>query len=79
MITSTILSPVAGRLSDLFGRKKVFASGIILFLFGSLLCGLSETMVQLVLFRAFQGIGAGFMMPFPMIIAGDLFPPEKRG
>lgn len=79
MITSTILSPVAGRLSDLFGRKKVFASGIILFLFGSLLCGLSGSMVQLVVFRAIQGIGAGFMMPFPAIIAGDLFPVEKRG
>ncbi|MGJ7921617.1 MFS transporter [Neobacillus sp. LXY-4] len=79
MIASTILSPVAGRLSDLFGRKKVFAFGIILFLIGSLLCGLSANMIQLVIFRAFQGIGAGFMMPFPAIIAGDLFPPEKRG
>lgn len=79
MIASTILSPVAGRLSDLFGRKKVFAFGIILFLFGSLLCGLSANMTQLVIFRALQGIGAGFMMPFPAIIAGDLFPVEKRG
>ncbi|MFD2444873.1 MFS transporter [Bacillus sp. CGMCC 1.16607] len=79
MIASTILSPVAGRLSDLFGRKKVFAFGIILFLIGSLLCGLSANMIQLVIFRALQGIGAGFMMPFPAIIAGDLFPVEKRG
>ena len=79
MITSTILSPLAGRLSDIFGRKKVFGFGIILFLLGSLLCGMSANMVQLVVFRAFQGIGAGFMMPFPAIIAGDLFPPEKRG
>ncbi|WP_442598513.1 MFS transporter [Neobacillus sp. D3-1R] len=79
MIASTILSPVAGRLSDLFGRKRVFASGIILFLFGSLLCGLSQSMIQLVIFRAVQGIGAGFMMPFPAIIAGDLFSVEKRG
>ncbi|WP_409303815.1 MFS transporter [Peribacillus sp. SCS-155] len=79
MITTTILSPVAGRLSDLFGRKRVFASGILLFLAGSLLCGISANMVQLVIFRAVQGIGAGFMMPFPAIIAGDLFPMEKRG
>ncbi|MCP8970001.1 MFS transporter [Ectobacillus ponti] len=79
MIMSTILSPIAGRLSDLFGRKKVFASGILLFLAGSLLCGISANMVQLVIFRAVQGIGAGFMMPFPAIIAGDLFPIEKRG
>ncbi|RFU61269.1 MFS transporter [Peribacillus glennii] len=79
MITTTILSPVAGRLSDLFGRKRVFGTGIILFLLGSLLCGMSANMVQLVIFRAVQGIGAGFMMPFPAIIAGDLFPIEKRG
>lgn len=79
MIASTILSPIAGRLSDLFGRKRVLASGIIVFLIGSLLCGLSANMVQLVIFRALQGIGAGFMMPFPAIIAGDLFSIEKRG
>ncbi len=79
MITTTVLSPIAGRLSDLFGRKNVFSFGIILFLVGSLLCGLSQNMVQLVLFRAVQGVGAGFMMPFPAIIAGDLFPVEKRG
>ncbi|PLS01429.1 MFS transporter [Neobacillus cucumis] len=79
MITSTILSPVAGRLSDLFGRKKVFGTGILLFLVGSFLCGMSANMIQLVLFRAVQGIGAGFMMPFPAIIAGDLFSVEKRG
>ncbi|WP_409294193.1 MFS transporter [Peribacillus sp. SCS-26] len=79
MITTTILSPVAGRLSDLFGRKRVFAAGILLFLAGSLLCGISSSMLQLVIFRAVQGIGAGFMMPFPAIIAGDLFSVEKRG
>ncbi|ASS88536.1 major facilitator superfamily transporter [Geobacillus lituanicus] len=79
MIATTVLSPIAGRLSDLFGRKKVFSFGILLFLIGSLLCGLSQNMVQLVLFRALQGVGAGFMMPFPAIIAGDLFPVEKRG
>ncbi|OQP16382.1 MDR family MFS transporter [Geobacillus zalihae] len=79
MIATTVLSPIAGRLSDLFGRKKVFSFGIILFLIGSLFCGLSQNMVQLVLFRALQGVGAGFMMPFPAIIAGDLFPVEKRG
>ncbi|WP_027408786.1 MFS transporter [Anoxybacteroides tepidamans] len=79
MITTTVLSPIAGRLSDLFGRKKVFSFGLGLFLIGSLLCGMSQNMVQLVIFRAIQGIGAGFMMPFPAIIAGDLFPVEKRG
>jgi len=79
MIMSTVVSPVAGRISDLFGRKRIFSAGIILFLLGSILCGLSESMLQLVIFRALQGIGAGIMMPFPAIIAGDLFSIEKRG
>jgi MFS family permease len=79
MIFSTVLAPIAGRLSDLFGRKRVFAVGIVLFMIGSILCGSAETMLQLVLFRAVQGIGAGVMLPFPLIIAGDLFSVEKRG
>jgi len=79
MVLSTVLSPLAGRISDMYGRKKIFAFGTVLFLFGSLLCGLADTMLQLVLFRAVQGIGAGIMLPFPIIIAGDLFPVEKRG
>ncbi|QHW32820.1 MFS transporter [Paenibacillus rhizovicinus] len=79
MIASTVLSPLAGRLSDMFGRKRIFAMGILLFLGGSLLCGFSQTMAQLVIFRAVQGIGAGFMLPFPAILAGDLFPVEQRG
>ncbi|KKC47777.1 MFS transporter [Paenibacillus sp. VTT E-133280] len=79
MIATTVFAPVAGRLSDLFGRKRVFAFGIVLFLIGSILCGVSQTMVQLVIFRGIQGIGAGFMMPFPAIIAGDLFSIQQRG
>lgn len=79
MIMSTVISPVAGRISDMFGRKTIFAVGIILFLIGSVLCGFSNSMLQLVLFRAVQGIGAGVMMPFPAIIAGDLFKVEQRG
>lgn len=79
MITSTVLTPIAGRLSDMFGRKTVFAIGMIVFLIGSLLCGSAQTMVQLVVFRAVQGIGAGIMNPFPAIIAGDLLTVERRG
>lgn len=79
MIFSTVLFPIAGRLSDLYGRKKVFAAGIILFVIGSSLCGMADSMVALIVFRAFQGIGAGIMMPFPIIIAGDLFSIEQRG
>ena len=79
MIFSTVLAPLAGRLSDLFGRKKVFGFGILFFLFGSILCGTAQTMLQLVIFRAIQGMGAGIMNPFPLIIAGDLYSVEKRG
>lgn len=79
MIVSTVISPIAGRISDIFGRKKVFAIGLLLFLFGSALCGFSNTMLQLVIFRAIQGIGAGVIMPFPAIIAGDLFSVSQRG
>ncbi|UWE02237.1 MFS transporter [Laceyella sacchari] len=79
MIATTVLAPVAGRLSDLFGRKRVFALGIFLFLIGSTLCGVAQSMVQLVVFRGVQGIGAGFMIPFPAIITGDLFSVEQRG
>lgn len=79
MIFATVLTPIAGRISDLYGRKTILASGIIVFLSGSLLCGLAQSMLQLILFRAVQGIGAGIMNPFPAIIAGDLYPIEERG
>lgn len=79
MIFSTVAAPIAGRLSDMFGRKRLFGAGIIFFMLGSVLCGLADNMVQLVIFRAVQGLGAGFMMPFPNIIAGDLFSIEQRG
>ncbi|WP_270171291.1 MFS transporter [Paenibacillus sp. SYP-B4298] len=79
MIFATVLTPVAGRISDLYGRKKIFGFGILFFLLGSLLCGLADSMLQLVIYRAVQGMGAGIMTPFPLIIAGDLFAVEKRG
>ncbi|NHN30600.1 MFS transporter [Paenibacillus agricola] len=79
MVVSTVVAPVAGRISDLYGRKTIFSIGILIFMLGSLLCGFANTMIQLILFRAVQGIGAGVMLPFPNIIAGDLYPPEKRG
>ncbi|GGF90151.1 MFS transporter [Paenibacillus abyssi] len=79
MIFATVLTPLAGRISDIYGRKTIFGFGILFFLFGSLLCGFADTMLQLVLFRAVQGMGAGIMMPFPIIIAGDLYPVEQRG
>ncbi|CAG7653155.1 MFS transporter [Paenibacillus allorhizosphaerae] len=79
MILCTVVTPISGRVSDLFGRKKVLATGIVIFMLGSVLCGTANTMVELVLYRAVQGLGAGAMIAFPAIIAGDLFSIEARG
>ncbi|TVY10803.1 MFS transporter [Paenibacillus cremeus] len=79
MILCTIVTPLSGRVSDLFGRKKVLATGILVFLLGSMLCGTATSMLQLVIYRGVQGIGAGSMIAFPSIIAGDLFAVEARG
>jgi EmrB/QacA subfamily drug resistance transporter len=79
MLSSTTIVPIAGKLSDILGRRVVYVSGICIFMLGSALCGFSHSMTQLIIFRAVQGLGGGIMMPMAMIIIGDLFPPEKRG
>jgi EmrB/QacA subfamily drug resistance transporter len=79
MIISTATTPIYGRLSDIFGRKNVFIAAIVLFSLGSILCGLSNSMLQLVIFRGIQGIGAGGIIPITVTIAGDLFSVEQRG
>lgn len=79
VLSSTALMPIAGRLADLFGRKRLFAGGILIFMFGSILCGSASSMVTLVVYRALQGIGAGVLMPLVQIIAGDLYTVENRG
>lgn len=79
LLTSTAMVPVVGRLTDMYGRKWFYIVGIVIFLVGSALCGLSQTMTQLILFRGLQGIGAGIMMTNAFIVIGDLFPPSERG
>ena len=79
LLTSTAMMPIVGRLTDMYGRKWFYIVGIIIFLLGSALCGLSQNMTQLILFRGFQGIGAGVMMANAFIVIGDLFPPSERG
>ncbi|MFL5750648.1 MAG: MDR family MFS transporter [Chloroflexota bacterium] len=79
LLTSTISVPFWGKLSDLYGRKPMFISGIVLFLIGSALSGLSQNMEQLILFRGIQGIGAGALFPIALAIIGDLFSPAERG
>ena len=79
LLTSTAMVPIVGRLTDIYGRKWFYIAGIVIFLIGSALCGLSQTMTQLIAFRGLQGIGAGIMMTNAFIVIGDLFPPSERG
>lgn len=78
MLASTVTVPIYGKLSDLYGRKWFFFSGIMLFLVGSVLCGLSHNMTELVVFRALQGIGGGAIMGNAFAIIADLFAPAER-
>jgi EmrB/QacA subfamily drug resistance transporter len=79
LLTSTISVPFWGKLSDLYGRKPLFIIGIIIFLIGSALSGLSQNMAQLIAFRGLQGLGAGSLFPIALAVIGDLFTPAERG
>jgi len=79
LLTSTITGPIYGKLSDQFGRKLLLMVGISLFLLGSFLSGLSQTMEQLIIFRGLQGLGAGALFPISLAVIGDLFSPQERG
>jgi EmrB/QacA subfamily drug resistance transporter len=78
MITSTIMVPIYGKLSDIFGRRPLYLFGIAVFIVGSLLSSFSTSMIELAAFRAFQGIGAGALMSLPMAIMGDILAPRER-
>ncbi|MCL6107137.1 MAG: MFS transporter [Actinobacteria bacterium] len=79
LIASTVAIPVYGKLSDIYGRRGFFLGGIVIFLAGSVLSGLSQSMLQLILFRGLQGIGAGAIMVNSIALIGDLFTPAERG
>jgi EmrB/QacA subfamily drug resistance transporter len=79
LITSAIVTPIYGKLGDLYGRKKIFQIAIVIFLAGSALCGLADSMNELIIFRALQGIGAGGLMSLVLAIIGDIIPPRQRG
>jgi EmrB/QacA subfamily drug resistance transporter len=78
MMTSTITVPIYGKLSDIFGRRGFFFGGIGIFLLGSVLCGLSQNMTQLIFFRGLQGIGAGSIMVNTLAVIGDTFPRKEQ-
>lgn len=79
LLASTATTPLYGKLSDLFGRRPLFLAAITIFLIGSALCGLSQTMLQLIMFRGIQGLGAGGLMTLAQTTIADLIPPRERG
>jgi EmrB/QacA subfamily drug resistance transporter len=79
MVTVMAGMPIFGKLSDMYGRKQFFIFGLTVFLIGSAMCGIAQSMIQLSIFRAIQGIGGGALMPIAFTIVFDIFPPEKRG
>jgi EmrB/QacA subfamily drug resistance transporter len=79
LLTSTITVPLYGRLSDLYGRRRLFVVAISTFMIGSALCGAAQSMGQLIAFRALQGLGAGGLLPLSQAAIADLFSPRERG
>jgi len=79
LLTSTVTAPLYGKISDLYGRKRIFQFAIVVFLAGSALAGLSQNMNELIAFRAVQGLGAGGLIVLAMAIVGDIVSPAERG
>jgi EmrB/QacA subfamily drug resistance transporter len=79
LLTSTVSGPLYGKLGDLYGRKLVLQAAIVIFLVGSMLCGLSQNMTELIAFRALQGLGAGGLIVVTLAVVGDIISPRERG
>ncbi|MFI9275188.1 MFS transporter [Kitasatospora sp. NPDC052896] len=79
LLASTAVTPLWGKLGDMYGRKRFFQASIVIFLVGSALCGLAQSMGQLIAFRALQGLGGGGLIVLTQAIVGDLVPPRDRG
>ena len=79
LLTSTASTPLYGKISDLYGRKKIFQAAIVIFLIGSALAGASQNMTELILTRALQGLGAGGLITLALAIIGDVISPRERG
>lgn len=78
LLMSTVTVLIYGKLADIFGRKPIFFVGLLIFLFGSILCGFATSMEQLIIFRLIQGLGAGAVMPIATTIVGDIYSTEER-
>src|SRR5215475_8508358 len=79
LLASTIVTPLYGKIGDLYGRKLILQVAIVLFLIGSALCGIAQNMPELIAFRALQGLGGGGLMVTTTATVGDLVPPRDRG
>lgn len=79
LLSTTVSTPLWGKLGDLHGRKMYFQGAIVIFLVGSMLCGIAHSMIELILFRALQGIGGGGLMVGAQAVIADLVPPRERG
>ncbi|WP_405580977.1 DHA2 family efflux MFS transporter permease subunit [Streptomyces sp. NBC_01190] len=79
LLASTAATPLWGKLGDLYGRKRLFQTVIVIFLIGSALCGISQNLSELIAFRALQGLGGGGLIALSMAIVGDIVPPRDRG
>ena len=79
LLAQTAVTPIYGKLGDLYGRKRVLQSAVGLFLVGSALCGLAGSMTELIAFRAVQGLGAGGLIVLTQAVVGDVVPPRERG
>ena len=79
LLASTIVTPLYGKLGDLYGRKKILQTAIVLFLIGSALCGIAQNMPSLIAFRELQGLGGGGMMVTTTAVVGDIVAPRDRG
>src|SRR3712207_3334959 len=79
LVTATVTVPLYGKLSDLYGRRRLLAVSVSIFLLGSALCGAARSMDQLIACRALQGLGAGGLVPLSQAAIADLFSPRERG
>src|SRR4051795_6639126 len=79
LLASTVTSPLYGKVGDLYGRKIVLQVAIVIFLIGSMLCGIAQNMPELIVFRALQGLGAGGLIVTAIAVVGDIVPPRERG
>src|SRR6478752_817032 len=79
LLASTVAGPLYGKLGDLYGRKIVLQTAIVIFLVGSVLSGISQNMTELIAFRAVQGLGGGGLMVVTIAVIGDIVPPRDRG